>query len=97
MEQEKFNELMQATDVLYHMIWRNPSGGYIKGGKEYVYTNRIESLSDIKIWRNPSGGYIKGGKEYVYTNRIESLSDIKKSLAIVTDFVNKISGEENED
>ena len=68
MEQEKFNELMQATDVLYHMIWRNPSGGYIKGGKEYVYTNRIESLSDIK-----------------------------KSLAIVTDFVNKISGEENED
>lgn len=68
MEQEKFNELMQATDVLYHMIWRNPSGGYIKDGKEYVYTNRIESLSDIK-----------------------------KSLAIVTDFVNKISGEENED
>jgi len=27
MEQGKFNELMQATDVLYHMIWRNPSGG----------------------------------------------------------------------
>ena len=68
MEQEKFNELMQATDVLYHMLWRNPSGGYIKDGKKYVYTNRIETLSDIK-----------------------------KSLAIVTDFVNKILSEENED
>lgn len=68
MERKEFKKLMEATDVLYHMIWRNPSGGYIKGGKEYVYTNRIESLSDIK-----------------------------KSLAIVTDFVNKISDEENED
>lgn len=68
MEQEKFNELMQATDVLYHMIWRSPSGGYIKDGKEYVCVNRVESLGNIK-----------------------------KSLAIVTNFVNKILGEENED
>ena len=48
MEQEKFNEFMQATDVLYHMIWRSPSGGYIKDGKEYVCVNRVESLGDIK-------------------------------------------------
>lgn len=48
MEQEKFNNLMQATDVLYRMIWRSPSGGYVKDGKNYVYVNRVESLGDIK-------------------------------------------------
>lgn len=61
MEKEKFDELMTATDVLYRMVWRNPSSGYIKDGKEYVSANIIEDKEDI----------------------IES-------LAVVTDFVNKV-------
>lgn len=61
MDKEKFDELMAATDVLYRMVWRNPSSGYIQDGKEYVSTNIVEDKEDI----------------------IES-------LAVVTDFVNKV-------
>lgn len=68
MERKEFKKLMEATDVLYHMIWRHPSGGYYKDGKEYVCTNQIETDEDIK-----------------------------RALAVVTNFVNKILGEENED
>ena len=68
MEKKEFKKLMEATDVLYHMIWRHPSGGYYKDGKEYVCTNQIE------------------------TDEV-----IKRALAVVTNFVNKILGEENED
>ena len=49
------------------------------------------------IWRHPSGGYYKDGKEYVCTNQIETDEDIKRALAVVTNFVNEILGEENED